>query len=147
MGASAAGARKNLPVASPRLQVQNWRCWVLSSQYFFLLNGLKCLTSSLQSYPRKASLPFQGLESGSQAPTPAFVRDSGHISKGKHSTDRLDSEGPSNGNTGAFVAASSHVAKGHFIEGKRALPCLLNFACFQSQTHATELVLGLKFEF
>lgn len=97
--------------------------------------------------PKEGFPSRPGLESGSQAPAPAFVSDSGHISKRKHFMDRLDSKGPSKANTGAFVAASSLVANGHFIEGKRALPCLLNFACFQPKTHETELFLGLKFDF
>lgn len=32
---------------------KNWPCFVLSSQCFFLLNGLECLTGTLESYPRK----------------------------------------------------------------------------------------------
>lgn len=112
-------------LAAPELEML---CLVIT--ILFLLNGLKCLTSSLQSYPRKASLPFQGLESGSQAPTPAFVRDSGHISKLKHFTDRLDSEGPSKGNTGAFVAASSHTLLMDISLRKRGLFLSLELCLF-----------------
>ena len=65
-----------------------------------------------------ASLPFQGLESGSQPSTLPFVSDSGHISKRKLLTDD-QTEGPSDGNTGGFVAAPSQAANGHFIEGRR----------------------------
>lgn len=38
-----------------QMHPKNWPCCVLSSQCFFLLNGLKCLTSPSQSHPRKCS--------------------------------------------------------------------------------------------